>query len=99
MYFKFIVIVLFLISTGSTKVITQIFLVTPVYSKGDYMYMSTNLIWHTCYQLQRYSEYPFSCVNVLLVCVKADYVSGNDIVNDSHSDSKYWVTIWSYVFL
>ena len=42
---------------------------------------------------------PFSPVNVLLVLVKVDYVSGNVLMNDSHSDPTYWVTRWSYLLL
>ena len=42
---------------------------------------------------------PFSPVNVVLVLVKVDYVSGNVLMNDSDSDSKFWVTIWSYLLL
>jgi hypothetical protein len=42
---------------------------------------------------------PFSPVNVLLVLVKVDYLSGNVLMNDSHSDSTYWVTRWSYLLL
>ena len=42
---------------------------------------------------------PFSPVNVVLVLVKVDYVSGNVLMNDSHSDSTYWVTRWSSLLL
>ena len=60
---------------------------------------SVNVIWRTCYQLQCYSESPFLLPTFLLVWVKVDYVSGNVLMNDSHSDSKFWVTIWSYLLL